>query len=241
MAIEVINRGTSANDGTGDNIREAFRKVNDNFAQTILKDIDTLPAATTPLVGTEPLIVLQDGELKQVAASDLGGGGGSSLRTAKYEWFNGTNTFVSTTNWYGARRNVANQLPLPLWSSGESYYDGATSHVTNTRMPSYIIDFNQKIERLSFTYERITVGFTFRLIYYELNPSGTTNNAVNDQVIYEAVIAANTGGFKKQEIFIPADFTATKNGYFAIVIYNNSGSTLTAPNWQITANAIEVI
>lgn len=170
-----------------------------------------------------------------------GGGGGTSLRTSKYEWFSGTNTFASTTNWYGARRNVANQLPLPLWSSGESYYDGTTSHVTNVRMPSYIIDFNQKIERLTFTYESISVGFTFRLIYYELNPSGTTNEGVNEHVVYEAVIAANTGGYKKQNIYIPTAFTATQNGYFAVVIYNNSGSTVTAPNWQITANAIEVI
>jgi hypothetical protein len=33
MAIEIINVGSSANDGTGDTIREAFIKVNDNFAQ----------------------------------------------------------------------------------------------------------------------------------------------------------------------------------------------------------------
>ena len=167
--------------------------------------------------------------------------GGSSLRTEKYEWFNGTNTFASTTNWYGARRNVANQLPLPLWSSGESYYDGTTDHVTNVRMPSYIVDFNQKIERLTFTYESISVGFTFRLIYYELNPSGASNQSVNDHLVYEAVIAANVGGIKKQNIYVPVDFTASLNGYFAVVLLNDSGSTLTAPNWQITANAIEVI
>jgi hypothetical protein len=33
MAIEIINVGSSANDGTGDTVREAFIKVNDNFAQ----------------------------------------------------------------------------------------------------------------------------------------------------------------------------------------------------------------
>jgi hypothetical protein len=31
MAIETINIGNIANDGTGDDLREAFRKVNDNF------------------------------------------------------------------------------------------------------------------------------------------------------------------------------------------------------------------
>ena len=31
MARQVIDIGTVGNDGTGDSIREAFRKVNDNF------------------------------------------------------------------------------------------------------------------------------------------------------------------------------------------------------------------
>lgn len=33
MALEVINIGTAANDGTGDMLREAFRKARDNFAK----------------------------------------------------------------------------------------------------------------------------------------------------------------------------------------------------------------
>ena len=31
MAIQNINLGTYANDGTGDDLRSAFTKVNDNF------------------------------------------------------------------------------------------------------------------------------------------------------------------------------------------------------------------
>ena len=31
MAKQSINRGTSANDGTGDNLRAGAQKVNDNF------------------------------------------------------------------------------------------------------------------------------------------------------------------------------------------------------------------
>ena len=31
MAIQTINIGTSANDGTGDNLRNAFIKTEDNF------------------------------------------------------------------------------------------------------------------------------------------------------------------------------------------------------------------
>ena len=47
MAIEVINRGTSANDGTGDNIREAFRKVNDNFTEVDTQVYKTISTNTT--------------------------------------------------------------------------------------------------------------------------------------------------------------------------------------------------
>lgn len=43
MAIEVINIGTIANDGTGDDLREAFRKVNDNFENLDLR----FPTAAT--------------------------------------------------------------------------------------------------------------------------------------------------------------------------------------------------
>lgn len=77
MAIEVINRGTSANDGTGDNIREAFRKVNDNFDQVLTNDTTDYTDATTPLAGTEIALVEQGGTFKKVAVSEFGGGGGA--------------------------------------------------------------------------------------------------------------------------------------------------------------------
>lgn len=35
MAIQIINIGTVVNDGTGDPMREAFGKVNDNFAECV--------------------------------------------------------------------------------------------------------------------------------------------------------------------------------------------------------------
>jgi len=37
MALEVVNIGNIANDGTGDDLREAFRKVNDNFENIDLR------------------------------------------------------------------------------------------------------------------------------------------------------------------------------------------------------------
>jgi len=40
MAIEYINTGTIANDGTGDDLREAFIKINDNFEELDLRLIE---------------------------------------------------------------------------------------------------------------------------------------------------------------------------------------------------------
>lgn len=42
MAISTIHVGNIANDGTGDDLREAFIKVNDNFTE-VINNIDTLP------------------------------------------------------------------------------------------------------------------------------------------------------------------------------------------------------
>lgn len=46
MALETINLGNVANDGTGDNLREAFRKVNANFA---LLEVETADVTGTNL------------------------------------------------------------------------------------------------------------------------------------------------------------------------------------------------
>jgi len=43
MTIQNINIGNIANDGTGDDLREAFRKVNENFDELDLRQ----PESTT--------------------------------------------------------------------------------------------------------------------------------------------------------------------------------------------------
>jgi hypothetical protein len=47
--IQTINIGTTANDGTGDDIREAFDKVNDNFIE-VSKGLYAQTALSTPVV-----------------------------------------------------------------------------------------------------------------------------------------------------------------------------------------------
>lgn len=47
--IQVINIGTTANDGTGDTVRNAFDKVNDNFIE-VSKGLYAQTALSTPIV-----------------------------------------------------------------------------------------------------------------------------------------------------------------------------------------------
>jgi len=68
MAKQVINIGTTANDGTGDPIRDAFDKVNDNFTELYTDDAGdvgsitaTAPIARDSATGAVTISLLDDG------------------------------------------------------------------------------------------------------------------------------------------------------------------------------------
>jgi len=50
MAISLINVGQIANDGTGDDLREAFIKINQNFEELDLRDDEQTTAILALLV-----------------------------------------------------------------------------------------------------------------------------------------------------------------------------------------------
>lgn len=51
MAIQLINVGNIANDGTGDDLREAFIKINQNFEELDLRDDEQTTASNIGLIG----------------------------------------------------------------------------------------------------------------------------------------------------------------------------------------------
>lgn len=72
MAKQVINVGTSANDGTGDKIRVAFQKTNANFTELYDGKIDSVVAGTNVTIdNTDPLNPI---------VSATGGGGSQNLQ-----------------------------------------------------------------------------------------------------------------------------------------------------------------
>ena len=184
------------------------------------KKITELTSATTPLAGTEEIAIVQGGETKKVAVSEVGGGGGSSLRREKYQAVIGQNAFSANTLWYGMRNNVANTIFNPLWATG--LYNGSTNAVDDARMWGFPITFNQKVTKIIFNYETITADTTFRVIYYENNPSGFSNNAINNQVIHEETIV-NAGGIRQPLLIVtPTAFTMTAGGCISVVVFNNN-------------------
>jgi len=68
MTIEYINTGAIANDGTGDALREAFIKVNDNFEDLDLRVIEETVIANVGVVGASIFNGKNDGtnEFKKI-------------------------------------------------------------------------------------------------------------------------------------------------------------------------------
>lgn len=76
MAIKRINVGGVANDGTGDDLREAFVKVNDNFAELDARQYETTTATNLGVAGVG-VFAGQSGS--QLQFKKLVGGAGTTI------------------------------------------------------------------------------------------------------------------------------------------------------------------
>jgi hypothetical protein len=64
MSLQLINVGNIANDGTGDDLREAFIKINQNFEEIDLKEPDLTTAINIGAVGEGIFAKIEDFELQ---------------------------------------------------------------------------------------------------------------------------------------------------------------------------------
>jgi len=181
------------------------------------KKITELTSATLPLAGTEELAIVQGGETKKVAASDLGG---TSLRTESYEFVTGNQSLAASTSAYTPRYDVANSINNCLFDTGR--YNWVTEAVTDSRMLGRNITFNQKAIRATINYALLSTNTTFRVFYFKPNPSGSTGVAVDNLTIWEKTIV-NTGGFRQPLVIeIPSDVTMEAGGIISFAIFNNN-------------------
>lgn len=149
--------------------------------------------------------------------------GGSAVVKKEYNFSLQANTsFTASTLWHGIRNNVANTIFNPIWSSALSLYDGVGNMVTDARMLSFNVTTDQVVKRITFNYSLISASTTFRIIYFKNNPSGTSNQAIDNHVIHEETII-NAGGVRQpQLIVIPTSFTMNAGGQIGLVIFNNN-------------------
>ena len=71
MALQVINVGTTPNDGQGDAIRTAYIKCNDNFAELYSRVQDTPPAGPDGTAGDTAGMIAFDNQYLYVCVADF--------------------------------------------------------------------------------------------------------------------------------------------------------------------------
>lgn len=186
MAIEVINRGTSANDGTGDNIREAFRKVNDNFDQVLTNDTTDYTTATTPLAGTEIALVEQGGTFKKVAVSEFGGGGTQSYFV---DWEGYIQFTQNPTGWYSRGLGPQNVY----WTSQFTTSIGTNPQSFDARTNCKVLPFDCQLTNANIRINQVNNMRTINIKAYKFNfvsGSVTPTNVVEVMNLSVAVSGA---------------------------------------------------
>jgi hypothetical protein len=193
------------------------------------KKISELTSATLPLAGTEEVAIVQGGETKKVAASEFGG----SLRTDKYLFFS-QHIANASTSWYSFRNNFGQSIYTTNLITG--LYDGTTNTITDCKVWSQSVLFNQKVTKITISSEWISNPVTLRFQYFKV---GTSNFSFDNHTVHEVTLPANTG--TRNKIYeIPTPFTMEEGGEFTMAFFNNN-LALQNRTMTITVEVEEVI
>ena len=191
MAKQTINIGSTANDGTGDPLRTAFQKINDNFAELYGDDSSadtfTSPQITTPtIIGTATIdnLIFNDSEISTATNANLnlnpGGTGTIELQAATNITGNTTITgavgitgAVTATSFAGpltgnVTGNVTGNADTATYSSAVTLTaDNATNA---TRFPLFVSAATGNLSPSTDT------GFTYNPSTGELTTTSVTGN-----------------------------------------------------------------
>ena len=146
MAIQTINIGTIANDGTGDDLREAFVKVNNNFAELNSRDSENTSAANLGSAGEGIFAQLSNQELqfkKIVAGSAITLQSDSNSVT-----INSTATGLPSLQVFADNNNItldANGNTLTLAGGGNTTTNLNGSTITISSVTSLQTDSSPKL------------------------------------------------------------------------------------------------
>ena len=156
MARKIIDIGTIGNDGTGDSIRDSFRKVNDNFRELYsslglgerltfigLDDTpNTYVGQNNPTTGSTPIVTVNNTE-SGLAFKQLIAGNGISI-----DFVSNPNEIVINSDFAEISADPTPQLggPLSAFSGGQRNPIGGLPNLT------VISEFQEAITSLSNTY-----------------------------------------------------------------------------------------
>lgn len=147
MAIQTINLGVVANDGTGDDLREAFLKVNNNFLEL---DGRTASAITASNLGT-----IGEGVFAQKVGTDLqfkkivAGNGATVTSDANSVIINGSGDSILSIDVFGDSGNSQidiNNTTLTIAGGQNATVSVSNNTVTITSQTALSTDPNPKLE-----------------------------------------------------------------------------------------------
>ena len=193
------------------------------------KKISELTSVTLPLSGSEEIAIVQGGETKKVAVSEFGG----SLRKDKYLFFSQHITSAST-DWYSFRNNNGVSIYTTALITG--LYDGTTNIITDCKVWSQSVLFNQKVTKITISSEYIKEPLTLRFQYFKV---GGSNTSFDNATIHEVTLPSDNG-YRSKTYEIPTPFTMEEGGEFTMAFFNNNLANQTR-TMTITVEVEEVI
>jgi hypothetical protein len=209
MAQQTINIGTAANDGTGDPLRTAFDKINDNFSELYgsSAEANDLLEDTTPQLGgdldvngkritsarsNEDIILLPNGtggvlaSAVRIAGTTLSSDDSSSITIAEAFQVNGA------TNIDGALTATSTVAVTGATTLSSTLAVSGTTTLTTTNIDNLNI-FDNSITSDSNADINITPGGTGNLVLGALTVNGTAISA-SDSTLIQLNEAVNVSG-----------------------------------------------
>jgi len=215
MAKQVINIGTTANDGTGDPLRTAFDKVNDNTTElyagqslSIVSDILTLTRADGT-TSTVDLSTYLDEDARAIASGSLNGATGivtftrddaSTFTVDLSALLDDTNIITSVNSQTGAVVLDTDDISQGSTNLYNQTHTGDVTGSTTLTIANDVVSY-EKIDAEFSTSSSLTAGATVDVDFdaaqvFTLTPNqNTTLNITNPKVgITKSVILTGAGG-----------------------------------------------
>lgn len=195
MAKQVINVGSSANDGTGDKIRVAFQKTNSNFDE-LYDAVD--PANLISTDADNSIVLGTDNKLWS------GGGGGGSVGTLQQVTDNGNTTTnaIEISNYIKASefRSSADDITFTDGSGNPIFFFASTgANIANFDKALLTADRN-----FSLPDANGTIALTSNIPTVDATPTDGSSNAVSSNGVFDGLAL-------KQDVLTETNFGAFMN------------------------------